>query len=692
MGFERAFKLSSYLLLLSGFLSLVAAGGVDWGLAGFYLVAVVASWTFRGFELSNRIQLLLVFAALTFFVADVFFLSEFGPATVHLLIVFSLVKLFTRKRGRDYLLIYFLSLAFLLMAPAYTLSIVFLVSLICFIFFAILTFILFESKKAYEENRSAHFSLGGYTGVALVITILIVLISAPIFVAIPRGALRLFRADAFPNHRLAGFSGRVKLGDIGRIMKNPAVVMRVRVDAANENLPEDLKWRGIALDNYDGKGWSNRRKVYRPLQQSQNYPNGFWTGRARRHGEFRVGQNIVVDPFTNVVFGAPDMILIAIDWVANRPPYEDGNNSFFLSRRRGKPLKYTVFSDLISRNEKLVRAMPGHYPEEIKEDYLQLPKVNPRIVRLAEEFTRQQEGSVGKALILECALRENYGYSLENRSAAAADPLYDFLFVTREGHCEYFATAQAVMLRSLGIPARIVNGFRRGEFNEWSEYFIVRQSDAHSWVEAYFAGAGWVAFDPTPSVFTRPPFYLARLAGHLMDTLHVFWTELVSFDRFKQVGFFRAVRSKLRGSWEKLLHLPYGLNDLRKLKWDGFKGWERSSMIAALVFFLSLGFCWTFYRYRRYLLVFWKSHILEKPDSEIVPDYYREMLDVLKRKGFVRKPSETPAEFAARIQVELRSTLPAQITEVYYRSRFGNFPLRRGALSEIYMSLRELQR
>ncbi len=692
MVFGKAFKLSSYLLLLSGFLSLVAAGGVDWRLAGIYLVAVAASWVCRGFELSNRIQLLLVFVALIVLVADVFLFSEFVPAIVHLLIVFSLVKLFTRKRGRDYLLIYFLSLAFLLMAPAYTLSIVFLASSICFIFFAILTLILFESKKGYEENRSAHFSLAGYTGVALVITILIVLLSAPIFVAIPRSSLGFFQTDAFPNHRLAGFSERVKLGDIGRIMTNPAVVMRVRVDASIEKLPEDLKWRGIAFDYYDGKGWCIRRKINRPLHESEDYPNGFWTGLVRRQGEFRVGQNIVVNPFSNVVFGARDMILIAMDWIENRPPYEDGNNSFFFSRRRGKPFKYTIFSDLISRDEKLIRAMQGQYPEEIKKHNLQLPEVHPQIAHLAKEFTRQQEDSVGKALILERLLRENYRYSLENQSAAAADPLYDFLFVTRAGHCEYFATAQAVMLRSLGIPARIVNGFRRGEFNEWSEYFIVRQSDAHSWVEVYFAGAGWVVFDPTPSVLISPPFYLSRLAGHLMDTAHVFWTELVSFDRFKQVGFSRAVRFRLRSSWEKLLHLPYRLNDLRKLKWDVFKGWERYSMIAAFFFFVILGLGWALYRYRRYLLVCWKCHILKKPDSEIVPDYYREMLDILKRKGFVRKSCETPAEFAARIQLELRSVLPARITEVYYRSRFGNFPLPREDLSEIHMSLRELKR
>ena len=94
----------------------------------------------------------------------------------------------------------------------------------------------------------------------------------------------------------------------------------------------------------------------------------------------------------------------------------------------------------------------------------------------------------------------SYRYSLELKGRpGSADPLAVFLFESRAGHCEYFATAMAVMLRQTGIPARLVNGFRTGEYNALGDAWVVRQYDAHSWVEAYFKPYGWIEFDPTPA-------------------------------------------------------------------------------------------------------------------------------------------------------------------------------------------------
>ena len=96
-------------------------------------------------------------------------------------------------------------------------------------------------------------------------------------------------------------------------------------------------------------------------------------------------------------------------------------------------------------------------------------------------------------------LRTSFGYTLEQK-ASGDDPLSDFLFNVREGHCEYFATAMAVMLRTKGIATRVVNGFQEGEFNATANMYVVRQRHAHSWVEVYFPGENaWITFDPTPS-------------------------------------------------------------------------------------------------------------------------------------------------------------------------------------------------
>src|SRR5262249_13749516 len=114
------------------------------------------------------------------------------------------------------------------------------------------------------------------------------------------------------------------------------------------------------------------------------------------------------------------------------------------------------------------------------------------------------------------------------------DPLAEFLFERRQGHCEYFASSMAVFFRVLGIPSRVVNGFQTGEFNDVSGEYIVRASDAHSWVEAYFPGSGWVSFDPTPVAMGNSQARWNRALLYL-DALHQFWREwVVNYDASHQ--------------------------------------------------------------------------------------------------------------------------------------------------------------
>ena len=127
---------------------------------------------------------------------------------------------------------------------------------------------------------------------------------------------------------------------------------------------------------------------------------------------------------------------------------------------------------------------------------------------------------------MEAFLRTQFRYTLDLERVSQLDPLQEFLFVRRAGHCEYFAAAMAVMLRSLGVPARVVNGFQRGEWNPYGQYYIVRYYDAHSWVEAYLPDAGWVTFDPTPRATVdvlagRTPAFL------YLDSLRLQWHRYV---------------------------------------------------------------------------------------------------------------------------------------------------------------------
>src|SRR5581483_6937368 len=130
--------------------------------------------------------------------------------------------------------------------------------------------------------------------------------------------------------------------------------------------------------------------------------------------------------------------------------------------------------------------------------YLRLPRQDRRITDLARQITALATNSYDRAVAIQDYLCHNFGYTLDPLAIDVSDPIGSFLFKSRRGYCEYFAAAMTVMLRSLNIPARLVNGFQTGTYNRVGKDFVVRARDAHSWVEVYFPQYGWIPFDPTP--------------------------------------------------------------------------------------------------------------------------------------------------------------------------------------------------
>src|SRR5207248_11138218 len=150
-----------------------------------------------------------------------------------------------------------------------------------------------------------------------------------------------------------------------------------------------------------------------------------------------------------------------------------------------------------------LRATTYQSPFDVVQNYLQLPALEPRIAQLAEQITAASVNRYDKTAALEGYLRTKFGYTLQLSTTPQPDPLANFLFERKQGHCEYFASAMAVMLRTLRIPARVATGFRAGEFNDVSSQYLIRASDAHAWVEVYISGYGWVEFDTTPAGTAR---------------------------------------------------------------------------------------------------------------------------------------------------------------------------------------------
>src|SRR4029078_258906 len=166
---------------------------------------------------------------------------------------------------------------------------------------------------------------------------------------------------------------------------------------------------------------------------------------------------------------------------------------------------------------------------------------------LAQQITSRAPRPYEKAEAIESYLSSHFTYTLELPKTAPQDPIASFLFERRQGHCEYFASAMAVMLRTLGIPSRIVNGSAGGDDNDVSSQYVIRASEAHSWVEAYIPDEGWMEFDPTPAGTGLTESHSNRFLLYL-DAMASFWREwIVNYDLGHQI---RLTQDASRGSRE----------------------------------------------------------------------------------------------------------------------------------------------
>ena len=358
----------------------------------------------------------------------------------------------------------------------------------------------------------------------------------------------------------------------------------------------------------------------------------------------------------------------------------DANDAVLLRRRSFAALRYDAVSTLAAPDPRLLRAAPTEYPEQIgphpRDYYLQLPSMDPRVAELAQRVTAAAGNPYDRALLLEEHLRTQYGYTLE-MPFTGDDPIAGFLFEQRRGHCEYFASAMTVMLRTLGIPTRMVNGFLPGEFNDISELYVVRTSDAHSWVEAYFPTLGWIPFDPTPAAGTQSRGTFSRLALWF-DAFQSFWVDwVVNYDFTRQ---FTLMRNMNRGSRKATTEARDYLRQQYRALAAGLKGAHGrlkshpatlpgmiGGLAAALLLVLASG----------RLLAFWRgcaAQLRSRAGRATARDAtvaYQRLLDLLAGRGYRKAPSMSAREFLPTVRDPRLSPLVAEFTAAYESARFG---------------------
>src|SRR5207247_1026545 len=186
-------------------------------------------------------------------------------------------------------------------------------------------------------------------------------------------------------------------------------------------------------------------------------------------------------------------------------------------------------------------------PPSIGSRYLQLPRdLDPRIADLARNITSKGSSTFDKASLVEAYLKRNYKYTLDLSWTPGPQPVTTFLLAAKTGHCEYFASAMAILLRAAGIPTRLINGFLMGEYNPVGGDYIVREYDAHSWVEVYVPGRGWTEFDPTPPDPNHREMTLALQLSHYIDAIELFWNSyVIVYDSGSQLQLCRSAHGRL---------------------------------------------------------------------------------------------------------------------------------------------------
>ena len=564
---ERFFRISFSLLILTSILTLVSTGKLDLVTSVFApLLALLKSlrwWHGRPPELSPRTATWLVLAYLLFFPMDALFLSRLyvgnstNPplfaallAAVHFLIYLTLVRFFSALSERDALFLAMLSFAGILAAAVLTVDTTFLIFFFAYLLCGVGAFVGLELRRgavgaiwpspgAHPEREQKLTRALSYA--ALTVALGSIAIGSVLFFIFPRISAGYLGRASFSPSLMTGFSENVELGQIGEIKKNSSVVMRVQTGKPIGY--ERLRWRGIALTTFDGRRWSSTERSTQKLQPSQDGWIHAGDPMPRVEG---AGPGILYTVFLEPM--AADAIFVPGRVVSLKGNFtgESGNSIFSQQRNylvrdstdtiqnpyhNYTAIRYAGFSRLPPVNVEKLRAAPTKYPPEIASTYLQLPTpLDPRIPQYARQLTRGMKTPFDKAKAIETFLRTQFSYTLNLTGKPGEDPLVHFLFVARAGHCEYFATAMAVLLRTLGIPTREVNGFLPGEYNDLAGDYIVRASDAHSWVEVYFPENGWQTFDPTPASAEVPTSMLSRL-GQYADWLEITWSEwIIGYD------------------------------------------------------------------------------------------------------------------------------------------------------------------
>ena len=727
---QRYFEVSLFLLVTTGILAVVLTGKLD----PISLIVPVIALAYKGFrisrgrgpEISARVATWLVLSYFLFFPLDLWIfsrnLSTGAPnpalyaallAAIHLMLFAALVRLYSARTNRDFAFLAVLAFTCMLASAILTVETSFLITLAIFLALAVSTFVALEIRRSAAGAVSPPFLPGspmahqlnralGITSVLVAVSAL--LIGGFLFFLIPRFTTGYLSALNLQPGLMTGFSDNVTLGEIGKIKQSSAVVMRIHVEG-DPGRAAEVHWRGIVLTDFDGKRWFT--PAHDQVVLSPNPDGEFrFVGLPLPSGDFNpLRYTVLMEPVaTDAVFVAPRLEVLRGRFTNESERAGSSLQHGYLLVDKTGSLSNPFHNDTKVRYEGLsmlavippvqLRKAGATYPDEITNLYLQLPELDPRVKQLAQKITENSHNEYDRAANIERYLKTHYAYTLDLSGPKTDDPLAYFLFTRRAGHCEYFAAAMTVMLRDLGIPARYVGGFLPGEYNDLGGDYIVRASDAHTWVEAYFPAYGWITFDPTPPGNGKRNGFFSRLALY-WDWFQFAWSEwVINYDFGHQVNLARNLQSTSR-NWSD--HTQHYYREKQRQAIRLLMALDHRT--EASPYFLPgvLAFLIALLIYMRgrpligYLIARWRVRARRGGNltASLASLEYREMLRLLEKRGWKKSPSQTALEFASAIPAADIAAPVAQLTALYQSARFGDHPTPLAQMSALLRAIRD---
>lgn len=548
----------------------------------------------------------------------IYFLAGINPENllerfISILVIILSAKLLSPKKARDLLQIYLLN--FLMVAASavvhwgieFGLLMIFetLISVAGLIF-------IYGSYEHQDIPRPQAWQLFKWS---VVITAVLIPVTAFFFIILPRPSWTLFAWGSGSNVT-SGFGDQVSPGIVESIKIDSSPAFRVRWLQGIP--PTNPKWRGIVYDSY----W-----------------HGVWYKRYKNR------------------VSAPELKTETMDYEILLEP---NSSSYLLSLNLPKKVAvkklspslvagFTIYVPKIISRRTLYEVESYQLtdlPEDI--DHRYYTEISEELRSSLAEFSRKfkENTPFGTAKAVEYHLKKNFNYTL-SPGKMAGEPVLNFLFNTKEGHCEYFASSMALMLRSLNIPARVVGGFLGGQWNEMGQYYLVRNSDAHTWVEVWIDKRGWVTFDPTPQTLNHNRSLVFTEISRFIDYMRLKWYYwVVDYDFARQKELLRQTA--------KLIHSMSG-ND-KKLKISMNPQHIKIILLFAVVtvILVLLKFGWTYWKQRPKTIGEW-------------------FLSVFERNGYHLEKGETLYEFAMRI-IEKNPVIGQKTLEFvrqYYLLEYG---------------------